>query len=150
MTKPKTPMTSEDLVRVFADLFDEVEPETPEEVDDVLREAGHDPDVVAARMRAVAEQALAASPLNWRNRAQEELTNERAQFERSKSESPRSRADTVKAIQQLLTQIGGQAKQAHAYFRNFESATDEDLMTLLSELEYLASQRHKQDRTSDQ
>ena len=50
--------TSEDLVRAFADLFDEVEPETPEEVDVALREAGYDPDQVAARMKAVAQEAL--------------------------------------------------------------------------------------------
>jgi len=50
--------TSEDLVRAFADLFDEIEPETPEEIDAVLREAGYDPDEVGARMKAVAERAL--------------------------------------------------------------------------------------------
>jgi len=54
--------TSEDLVRAFADLFDEVEPETPEEVDAALREAGYDPDQVAARMKAVAQEALKWPP----------------------------------------------------------------------------------------
>jgi len=60
--------TGEDLVRAFADLFDEIEPETPEEIDAVLREAGYDPDEVGARMEAVAERALVDSPLNWRTR----------------------------------------------------------------------------------
>ena len=55
--KRKPVETSEDLVRVFADFFDEVE---LEDIDAVLREAGHDPDEVGARMRAVAERALAS------------------------------------------------------------------------------------------
>ncbi len=51
-----------DLVRVLADLFDEIELE-PEEIDAVLREAGHEPDEVGAQMKAAAEKALANSPL---------------------------------------------------------------------------------------
>lgn len=48
--------TSGDLVRVFANLFDAIEPESPEEIDQVLREAGYDADAVGARMKAAAEQ----------------------------------------------------------------------------------------------
>jgi DNA-directed RNA polymerase subunit F len=149
MTKSGPPKTSEDLVRAVADLFDEVEPETQEEIDAVLREAGHDPDEVAARMKVVAERALASSPFNWRNRAQRELADERARYERLASVLPRSRADILSAIQALLAQLGGRTQQAYAHFRNFESATDEDLARLLSELEYLASQQHGQHRKGE-
>lgn len=38
--------------------FSEPEPETPEEIDSVLRELGYDPNTVAARMKTVAEYAL--------------------------------------------------------------------------------------------
>jgi len=131
--------TGEDLVRAFADLFDEIEPETPEEIDAVLREAGYDPDEVGTRMKAVAERALADSPLNWRKRAQRKLEAERARIAGSAKTSLHNREDIIRAIEQLVTQFGGQ--MAYAY-RNLESETDEDLASLLSELEYLASQQH--------
>ena len=44
------------LVQVLADLFAEAEPNTPEEIDEILRDAGYDPDEVATRgARAAAE-----------------------------------------------------------------------------------------------
>ena len=131
--------TSEDLVRAFADLFDEIEPETPEEIDAVLCEAGYDPDEIGARMKAVAERALVDSPLNWRNRAQRELEAERARIAAAVKTSLLNRADIIHAIEQLVAQFGGQMAYAH---RNLDSETDEDLASLLSELEYLASRQH--------
>ena len=64
MNKRRSPATEEELVHAFADLFDEVGLDTPEEIDAALREGGHDPDTIAARMKSVAERALARSPLN--------------------------------------------------------------------------------------
>jgi hypothetical protein len=61
MNTHRPPATEEELVHVFADLFDEVGPETPEEIDATLREEGHDPDTIAARMTSAAERALARS-----------------------------------------------------------------------------------------
>lgn len=56
----KTPIkTSAEFLRAIANLFDEIEPETPEEIDEVLREAGYDPDEIGKRMKAVAEKTLA-------------------------------------------------------------------------------------------
>lgn len=138
MKKRRHVETSEDLVRAFANLFDEVAPETPEEIDAELCEAGYDPDKIGARMQAVAGQALANSPLNWRSRAQRELEDERARIAGFAATSLRSRAEVIVAIKQLVAQSGGQMVYAH---RNLESETDEDLASLLAELEYLASRR---------
>lgn len=138
----RTPIqTSEDLIHAFSELFDELEPETPEEVVSVLRDAGHDPDEVGARMKAVAEQALTESPLNWRRRAQRELETERNRIARLAVPASRSRVEIIAAIRQLVAQSGAQMAFAH---RNLESETDEDLSSLLVELEYLASQRFRQ------
>lgn len=52
-------MTSAEFVRAIANLFDEIEPETPEEIDEVLREAGYNPDAIGKKMKAAAEKALA-------------------------------------------------------------------------------------------
>jgi len=67
MTKnePKHLQTERDLVSAFADLFDQVQPTTPEEIDRTLRSEGYDPDQVAKRIAAVASQAATRSPLNW-------------------------------------------------------------------------------------
>ncbi len=142
MNKRQPPVTEEELVHAFADLFDEVEPETPEEIDAVLRDGGHDPDTIAARMKSIAERALARSPLNWRNRAQQELEAERSKLDRVTPIPRRGRGEIIAAIQQLLSRL--QARQlapAHAY-RNFDQATDEDLASLLAELEYLVGGKH--------
>jgi hypothetical protein len=130
--------TSEDLVCAFADLFNEVAPETPEEIDGELCAAGYDPDKIGARMQAAAEQSLANSPLNWRSRAQRQLEVERARIAGFVTTLLRSRAEIIAAIRQLVAQSGGQMVYAH---RNFESETDEDLASLLADLEYLASQQ---------
>lgn len=142
--------TSEDLVRAFADLFDEIAPETPEDIDAELREAGYDPDEVAARMRAAAERAIAESPLNWRTRAQQELAEARARVEDFGSALPSSRENIVQAIKRLLAQLGPRTEQAYAHFRNFESLSDEDLASLLTEIEYLARQQQKLDQKSEE
>jgi hypothetical protein len=139
MNKRRPPATEEELVHTFADLFDEVGPETPEEVDAILREGGHDPDTIAARMKSIAEHALARSPLNWRNRAQQELEAERTKLDRVTPVARHDRSEIIAAIQQLLSRLQAhQLAPAHAY-RNFDQATDEDLASLLAELEYLAA-----------
>jgi hypothetical protein len=139
MNKQRPPATEEELVHAFADLFDEVEPETPEEVDATLREGGHDPDSIAARMKSVAERALARSPLNWRNRAQQELEAEKRKLDSVTPTVRRGRGEMITAIQQLLSRLQAhQLAPAHAY-RNFDQATEEDLASLLTELEYLVA-----------
>lgn len=139
MNKRQPPATEEELVHAFADLFNEVEPETPEEIDAVLREGGHDPDTIAARMKSIAERALARSPLNWRNRAQREVEAERSKLDKVTPIVRRGRGEMITAIQQLLSRLQAhQLAPAHAY-RNFDQATDEDLASLLAELEYLVA-----------
>lgn len=141
MTKRKRIETSEDLVHILADLFNEVSPKTSEEIDDELREAGYDPDEVAEHMKSVAERAIANSPFNWRNQRQE-LADERARLERSTLPPGKSRIQLIEAIKQMLAQLGGNAKLIQAYYRNFEEMSDEDLASLQSELEFLISQQH--------
>lgn len=149
MTKKKTLETSEEFVNALVDLFDEMGPETPEEVEAILREAGYDPVQLAADMQTFAEQALKNSPLNWRNRAQQELTAARSHFESTLSRVSRSRNELIGAIQQLIQQVGGRQPQVFAHFRNFESASDDDLASMLEELEYLVSQQQGQDREGE-
>ena len=141
MNKRRPVETSEDLVRAFADLFDEIEPETPEEIDAVLHEADLYLDEMGTRMKTATEQALAKSPLNWRNRASRELEDERARIAHFETARPGDRACLIEAIKRLTGQVPRQITYA---YRNLDSMTDEDLASLLSNLEYLASQKSGQ------
>lgn len=58
MSHVKPQLTPAELVRALAALFDAVEPETPAEIDAALREAGHGPEAVAARMETFAKREL--------------------------------------------------------------------------------------------
>jgi len=141
MVKRKPIQTSEELVRAFADLFDEVDPGTPEEVDEILRVTGHNPDEVAAKMKAAAEQAFDNAMQRWRQQTLDELQEERARIAKFKPTPARGRADIISVIRHLNTQFGGQVTLAH---RNLEAETDESLASLLHHLEYLASQKDGQ------
>jgi hypothetical protein len=134
--------TVEDFVRAFDEFLDEDDPLTPEEIDTALREAGHDPEEVGVKMQAVAEHALAESPWNWRNRARKELEDERARIARRTTSVPRNKASLIEAIEKLVVQSGGQ--MAYAY-RNLESETEENLVSLLADLEYLIAHQASRD-----
>ena len=141
----RAPQTDEELVQILADLFERTElDESEEEVDVSLQALGYDPDALTTRMRAVIQEAMGKSPLNWRG-AQRELAEARAKLEDISedvsSALPRSRTSVMEAIEQVLAELGPNTRQAYAY-RNFESLSDEDLASLLAELEYLAHQQH--------
>jgi len=57
--RPQTEVDAQRLVRLFDQLFNETEPKTAEEVDEILREAGYNPHDIASRMKALAETTLA-------------------------------------------------------------------------------------------
>jgi hypothetical protein len=67
--------TSLDLVNAITDLFnacDENMSISEKEVDANLREMGYNPEQIEKDMQAIAEQALAASPLNRINKESDE------------------------------------------------------------------------------
>ncbi len=148
MKERKPPRTDEELIQILADLFDEVEPEGPEEIDEALREFGYDPEALATRMRQVAEQAMKKSPLNWRNQAAM-LETERARLAVHAPKIRANREDMLASIGQLFARLDESQAQAVAY-RNLENASDEDLASLLAELEYLvASQGRRSEKETD-
>jgi hypothetical protein len=142
MVEGKTPETETDLLQAILDLFDDVEsmaPEDMQEIDEALRAAGLDPDAVAKRMDEVAQQAITASPFNWRNQtrqmkaAQERLAAQRAA-------RPTDREGMMTAIKKYFGLSNPEIQQVALAHRNFTSLPVEDLATLLDELEYLAGQ----------
>jgi hypothetical protein len=139
MNKKKRIESSEDLVNAVEELFDQTLMDVPEEANTVLKEAGYDPDAVGKKMEAIARRAMSNSPLNWRNRARQELEKERSRLGGVSPLPPRSRTEMLAAIEKLRSRLGGR-KLASVFFRNFEQATDDDLAGILEELEFLANQ----------
>jgi hypothetical protein len=79
MTREQKPtVAGEDLVQAFADLFEQVPPETPEEINAELYDAGLDPNQVSTRINSFIERALANSPLNPCTAIQSKLKDEHA------------------------------------------------------------------------
>lgn len=143
MPNKKPPATDKDLIRAITDSFNEVEPDSPEEINAILRDAGYDPDQVARQMKAVAERALKESPLNWRERTQE-MEDAKSRLIAFTSALPTSRAEIINAIKELVAKLGsGKSELAMAQYRNFESASDEDLASLLRQLQYLSAQENQ-------
>ena len=150
MNKRQAPTNNRELVDAFADLFEETEPEGPVEIDEALREAGHDPGAVGDWLKVIAERALAKSPANWRNRAQHEIEEEKTRLATFKPPVSGDRVSLIAAIQGLLTSLQNkQGTLATAFHRNLEEATDEDLASLLAELKYLAAQSDNQTNSAN-
>ncbi len=146
MKRRRAPQDEEELVQTLAELFENTKlEESEEEVDAALRELGHDPDELASRMAQVAKQALAESPLNWRNRAPA-LETERQKLATFQQPFAQGRAWVVAKIQELRAQAEARSLSVTFAHRNLESLSDTDLAAVLTDLEYLLS---SQTDTSD-
>lgn len=132
--------SDEELARALAELLecDDVEV-TDEEIDAGLREFGYDPDEVERRFRQVAEQALASSPLNWRNRGKD-LQEERKRIDELQEARPPTIEEVKKQIRELLSTVVAQGKQPGYAYRNLDGMPEGDLATVLNDLRYLAAE----------
>ena len=119
------------------------EPRTPEEVNAVLLEAGYDSEKIAAKIRAVVERGLEESPLNWRNRNRE-LETEKKRLADFVPDANQPRKKLLEAIDAALGNLALKNPQlAMVHHRNFESATDEDLASLLADIYFLDASQDK-------
>lgn len=151
MNKRQPPSNNRELVDALADLFEETGLEEPSEIDETLREAGYDPDVVGSRFKEIADRAIAESPANWRNKARQEIDEEKMRLAAFKPSLSGDRVSLIEAIQGLLaSRQTNNATLAAAYHRNLEEATDEDLASLLAELKYLATQSDNQANSANE
>ncbi len=140
--KRKPPSTDAELIERVGELFDALLPEGLAEAEEVLREAGLDPDAVGNRLAQFAKATLASSSLNWRQRAKVERENALAQFDKYRTRQPRAVSDLKKQIASIL------ARQPHleslptvrAHFHKLDHASSKDLESLLTELEFLEKQ----------
>ena len=132
-----TPRTDKEIVEAFAALFDEIDFDS-EEVNEILHEAGYDPNEVGNHLKQVVERTWAASPFNWRNQA-DAIQNERTKIDELISGAvDKTRGEMEQAAQALL---GMFKKPAAVHFRNYKEMTDEELAGWLHELQYLLTKQ---------
>ncbi len=85
------------------------------------------------------ERGLEESPLNWRNRNRE-LETEKKQLANFVPDANQPRKKLLEAIEAALRNLALKNPQlAMVHHRNFESATDEDLASLLADIYYLGA-----------
>lgn len=112
-----------------------------EKVDQILHDAGYNSEELGKKFRTIADQAIANSPHNWRSRAAMEHAQARDSFQKASSTKPTlNHSDLIDAINSLVT--GHNLKVGSAY-RNLKDLTDEDLESMLRQLEYLVAQKSK-------
>jgi hypothetical protein len=145
MTDKKRIETDEDLVNAVDMLFDDVIEEDPEAVDEILREAGLDPRLVAKQMAEFARKVSAESPLDWRNK-RDQLEQKKGELSASTQTHRLNRKDMEARLQEILSKQP-QDDLVLAY-RNLDKVSDEDLESLLRQAEYLRLQQEKK-RTHD-
>lgn len=137
MSEQKPNRSGRELLNALNHLFSEVDPETPEENEAAIKAVGYDPGSFARRMQSIAKQAMQDSPLNWRNKARAELEEGRKRLEVNSVSPAGGRESLLSRIQTLLAQIPGKSSLAYAHHRNLDKASEEDLLSLVEELEHL-------------
>lgn len=139
MSKQRAPQSYKELLQALSDLFEEIEPNTPDEIASYLDAQGYDRKTLVSGLRAEIERAISNSPLNWRNKVDD--TDARS-FDLSQAgkKQPRSRQDIIAAIRGIYTKRN---VPLVAHYRNLEEATDEDLLSLLEDLQELDDEQEK-------
>jgi hypothetical protein len=130
-----------DFLARFYKVSDEV-PIDEEEADATLREYGIDPNVAFRELQAqIADQDRRSKQARFAEaEAGRKAALDRLLAPRPKRSGPELRAE----YNALLAQLQAQGQEAHANFKDFTSAPDEDLESLIEELKELASRGKKE------
>ena len=151
MNKKHPIKTEQELLKALEEFaYDVSEDEPIESIDAELQNLGYDPHEIGAKFQEIVRQALADSPLNWRNKAHEvsEARDRLGLISKSKL-TKLDKPGLIEAVQQAWRNLGyADLSLAPTMYRNgnFEQATEGDLMSLLQQLEYLSS---KSDQKED-
>lgn len=136
---PKHERSTDELCRKLFTFLNDEELMSLDEANRILREAGHDPDQVGKQVKAVADQAIASSPHNWRNRAKQDRQRVQNTLDRFRSENKNlDRLGFIDAINNLVVE-----NSLSVSYRNLQEMTDEDLESLLQDLLYLVSEKEE-------
>ncbi len=130
----KTPETEEDVFNIFLELFNAVAPEIPEEIDKFLIENGYDPSELAQNAGSIFKEDFENSPLDWKNRARQEMKDAKSKLSQYVPKAGRMRQEVIAEIILIQRQQG-----FAAHFRNLDldNVSYEDLESMLMNLQHL-------------
>jgi hypothetical protein len=143
------PQNDEEIVDAFVDLLSEIVPEDREEIEMLLVEAGLDPEKVRQQASALIKDLRARTPLDWRNR-REYLEEVRGRHGRAGSNLPSDRQGLLERLSELLSNPS--LKRVHAHYRDRkpEELSDEELRSLVHDLEFILDETHSSNRHMDE
>lgn len=111
-----------------------------EDVDKDLKDLGYDLDELEKKGREIANVSIANSPFNWRNKSKKEIEVAKINLHKNPIDKSLDRESVVERIQNLLLILGTKKiNNVTANFRNLENVSHNDLVNMLEQLEFLAS-----------
>lgn len=143
MNKRKPIETEQELLNALESFFcDDIEDQPIENIDAELQALGFDANEIGNRLGNFARESLENSMLNWRNKSREiEAAKEKLNHSRIPGIEGLDRPDLINAIQQALSNLGNRKPNMIPVFnRNFQEVSDNDLRSLLEQLNHLAQQ----------
>lgn len=141
--------TEEQLLQVLEEFFcDVTEDVSIENIESELRDLGYDLAELEKKGKEIANLHIANSPLNWRNKAKREIEVARIELENASIREDQN-LDRESLISKIKKILGGLEQKnlefAPVHFRNFEAASEDDLLSMLNQLRYLNSKSRNQE-----
>lgn len=119
------------IIDALEHLFAEIDPSTDDEIDEIIRTAGIDPEAYAAKAEASASSLI-------RGMGKQRLEKARERYDHATPSSSKGRQDTIQKIQEILLRLGDRSRPAFAHYRNLDAVSDADLEGLLNDLTFLS------------
>ncbi len=134
---PKRDEPKKSFLECFSDFMSDPEGLSPEDIEEALRQEGVDVSALEQRVREIVREGSAKRRLSWRDRAREK----RVKIERlleSKGIAAAATGLREKVMRILAGDYGpGALSYAETYFRKKESCSEDDLESLIEDLEDL-------------
>lgn len=136
MEENKPKRSDIDIAEEFDRIFDEIpEPESDEEIEDYLIEAGYDPETLKNQGAEFVKNLMTN---NWRFVPSEEIDEAITKIDEIPFRKDWNRSQLTAAIQKVSDALASIGQQPSMAFRNLQELTEADLATILQELEYKA------------
>lgn len=140
MDKNKTPKTDKDIEREFESLFNLIhEPNTDEEIIKELEDTGYKLEELKTTGRKFVNNLIAN---NWRFVTSEEIDNKARKISEIPFRTNLTKDKLLIAIRKISEVLATKGSQPSLAFRNLENLTEEDLASILQELEFEASEKN--------
>lgn len=140
MDKNKSPKNDKDIAREFERLFNTIpEPTTDDEIFETLQDYGYDPKELRIKGEKFATDLISK---NWRFVTSEEIEGKARKISEIPLRVELSKEKLLGAIQKISEALSTKFSQPSLAFRNLDNLTEQDLASILQELEFEASEKN--------